>query len=57
MAPDSEGVYRSSVFPGLWLDSKALFKDDLAKMLETLQKGLASDEHQRFVTELAKRRK
>lgn len=55
--PDSNGIYRSRVFPGLWLDSKALFNNDLAKVLATLQKGIDSDEHQRFVAELAKRKR
>ncbi len=53
----AEGVFRSRVFPGLWLDSKALFNGDMAKVLATLQKGIASDEHQRFVAELAKRKR
>jgi Putative restriction endonuclease len=57
LAPDAEGVYRSRVFPGLWLDSKALFNGDMAKVLATLQEGIASDEHQQFVEELAKRKR
>jgi Uma2 family endonuclease len=55
--PDDNGVYHSRVFPGLWLDVKALFADDIAKVLATLQLGIASDEHQKFVAELAKRKK
>ena len=57
IAPTAEGVYRSRVFPGLWLDSLALFSDDLAQVLATLEKGVASDEHQQFVEELAKRKR
>lgn len=57
ISADAGGVYRSVVFPGLWLDSKALFKDDLAQVLATLQKGIESDEHQQFVEELAKRKR
>ena len=57
MVADSEGVFRSRGFPGLWLDSKALFADDMAKVLATLQDGINSDEHQRFVEELAKRKR
>ncbi len=53
---DANGVYRSLVFPGLWLDSKALFANELTKMHATLQEGIASDEHQRFVAELANRK-
>jgi len=54
---DTDGVFRSRVFPGLWLDSIALFADDIAKVLATLQLGIASDEHQKFVADLAKRKK
>jgi hypothetical protein len=57
MTAAADGIYRSVVFPGLWLDSKALFKDDLTKVLATLQKGIESEEHQRFVAELAARKK
>jgi Uma2 family endonuclease len=56
MPAGTDGVYRSRIFPGLWLDSKALFKHDMAKVLATLQKGIASDEHQAFVAKLAARR-
>ena len=38
----SRSVYRSRVFPGLRLDSKAFFKNDLAKVLATLQQGIES---------------
>jgi hypothetical protein len=57
IASDADGIYGSVVFPGLWLDSKALFKDDLAKVLATLQTGIDSDEHQRFVAKLAARKR
>lgn len=56
MPPDAQGIFRSRVFPGLWLDGKALFKNDAAKVLERLQQGLDSDEHRAFVAELAKRK-
>ncbi|MBI3821772.1 MAG: Uma2 family endonuclease [Planctomycetes bacterium] len=57
IAPDESGIYRSVVFPGLWLDSKALFKNDLAQVLATLQQGITSDEHQAFVEDLARRKR
>ena len=56
MSADSAGIFRSRVFPGLWLDSEALFKNDMAKVLATLQEGIASVEHQHFVAELAERK-
>jgi len=52
----ADGVYRSGVFPGLWLDAPALLSDDLARVLTVLQQGLASTEHQTFVQQLASRR-
>ncbi len=57
MKPDADGVWRSHVFPGLWLDSAALFGNDHAKVLAKLHEGIASDEHQKFVERLAAKRK
>ncbi|MCG3161058.1 MAG: hypothetical protein JMDDDDMK_02176 [Acidobacteria bacterium] len=51
--PGEDGVIRSRVFPGLWLDVEALLKDDMAKVLATLQQGLASSEHTGFVKRLS----
>ena len=48
-------MIRSRVFPGLWLDVKALLKGDLARVLAVLQQGLASPEHAAFVKRLAKK--
>jgi Uma2 family endonuclease len=56
LAPDLDGFWRSRVFPGLWLDGKALLAGDLAQVLDVLQQGIQSQEHQRFVTELAARK-
>lgn len=51
--PDENGVIRSRVFPGLWLDTAAMLKQDLAAALTTLEHGLASREHAEFVRNLA----
>jgi len=51
--PTSRGIFRSSVFGGLWLDGRALWKHDLARVLRTLQRGLQSAQHQSFVSALA----
>jgi len=53
-APDD--VYRSSVFPGFWVDAAALVANQTARVLAVLQQGLASPEHQAFVEQLAARR-
>ncbi|HEY7424946.1 MAG TPA: Uma2 family endonuclease [Gemmataceae bacterium] len=55
LAPGSEGIYRSEVFPGLWLDPAALLRRDAARIREVLQQGLASPEHTAFVAQLAAR--
>lgn len=46
------GVYRSEVFPGLWLDAAALVGGDIAKVLNVLQQGIATPEHAAFVGRL-----
>jgi hypothetical protein len=51
-----DGVLRSQVFPGLWLDGAALLHHDSARLLATLHQGLASPEHQAFVASLAQQR-
>jgi len=48
LQPNSEGILCSVVFPGLWLDRAALLAGDLAKVLDVLQQGLASQDHQDF---------
>jgi hypothetical protein len=56
LVPDEQGIFRSQTFPGLWLDSAALFRDDGAALMATLQQGLQSPEHAAFVSQLAARR-
>ena len=51
-APNADGILRSEVFPGLWLDPVALIRRDLAQVLSVLQRGLASPEHASFVAKL-----
>jgi Uma2 family endonuclease len=48
-----DGIVRSQVFPGLWLDVAAFWADDGAKMLAVLNAGLASEAHGQFVERLA----
>ncbi len=55
LPPDSSGIIKSEVFPGLWLNVTAMLNDDLAAVQQTLQMGLASNEHQQFVADLAAR--
>jgi Uma2 family endonuclease len=51
--PGRDGLYRSKAFPGLWLDPAALLQRDLAGVLATLDRGLATPEHAAFVAHLA----
>jgi Uma2 family endonuclease len=51
----TDGIFKSEVFPGLWIDSAALLAGDLAKALATTQKGIESPEHADFVTVLQQR--
>jgi Uma2 family endonuclease len=53
--PSPDGIYRSTAFPGLWLDPKALFDDDGLALLATLERGLATNAHANFAAELAAR--
>jgi Uma2 family endonuclease len=46
-------IYRSEVFPGLWLDSDALIAGDLARVMAVVQQGAGSPEHAAFVRRLA----
>ncbi len=52
LSPDPDGILRSRVFPGLWLEVEALLNNQMAKVLEVLQLGLASPEHAAFVEQL-----
>ncbi|HSI34276.1 MAG TPA: Uma2 family endonuclease, partial [Tepidisphaeraceae bacterium] len=55
LAAGAGGVFKSVVFPGLWLDSRALIGGNPAKVLATLQKGIKSKAHAAFVAGLRKR--
>jgi Uma2 family endonuclease len=44
MQPDADGIYRSKVFPGLWLDPAALLSRDRKRLLAVLRRGMASPE-------------
>ncbi|MBD2494335.1 Uma2 family endonuclease [Nostoc sp. FACHB-280] len=53
LAPNSDDVICSHVFPGLWLAKSALLSGDLAQVLATLQQGLSTPKHQSFVEKLS----
>jgi Uma2 family endonuclease len=53
LPPGEDGIWRSRIFPGLWLNGQALLAGNLAQVLATLQEGLRSPEHEAFVEKLA----
>jgi Uma2 family endonuclease len=50
---DESGLYKSDVFPGLWLDPAALVRHDMPAVSAALHRGLASPEHAEFVARLS----
>jgi Uma2 family endonuclease len=52
-----QGVYRSRVFPGLWVNGPAVLAGDAAAQLATAQQGIANPGHTRFVRRLERARR
>lgn len=51
--PDAaDGLLKSVVYPGLWLDKGALLRGDMPAVLAALHRGLASPEHAAFAAKL-----
>jgi hypothetical protein len=46
----ANGLLKSGVFPGLWLDAAALLRGDKKALLAVLQRGLGSPEHGAFLS-------
>ncbi len=46
---DNDGLLKSRVFPGLWLDAGALLRGELKAVLATLRRGIESPEHAAFL--------
>jgi Uma2 family endonuclease len=53
LLPDSQGIIRSQIFPGLWLGVSALLQGEMRQVLAILQQGLVSSEYQDFVQRLS----
>jgi len=49
LVPDAQGIYRSEIFPGLWLDPAAMIRGDRKRLREVLRWGTSSPEHAAFV--------
>ncbi len=52
LALAADGLSKSAVFPGLWLDPAALIRGDMAALLQIAQRGAQSPEHGEFVRRL-----
>ncbi len=48
----ADGIVRSEVFPGLWLDPVAIYHEDLDRLIGVLEQGLGAPEHAAFVARL-----
>jgi hypothetical protein len=46
----ADGIYRSEVLPGLWLDPRAVSDRDAATMFAVAMRGAASPKYTEFVT-------
>lgn len=49
---DSDGILKSVAFPGLWINSQALFAERIDELRATLSTGLHHRDHAAFVTAL-----
>src|SRR6266487_3455839 len=56
MSADADGIFRSRVFPGLWLHANALLQLNGVTIMDVLRQGLATPEHAAFVQRLQAQR-
>jgi Putative restriction endonuclease len=52
LLPDEDGITRSRIFPGLWLDRSALIQGDTKRVRAIVNHGMLSDEYLQFVQSL-----
>jgi Uma2 family endonuclease len=52
LPPDDNGIFRSRVFPGLWLAAVDLLRGELTAVLQTVRDGLQTEEHKQFVAKI-----
>jgi Uma2 family endonuclease len=55
--PDRKGIFKSRVFPGLWIDGPALLQRNSKRLIEVVQQGLDSPAHAAFVKRLERQRR
>ena len=52
---EADGILKSYTLKGLWFDPEAMIRGDKMRVMEVLNRGVASPEHQAFVQELKDR--
>lgn len=52
IAVDEHGIFKSTVFPGLWLHAEALLQLDGLKVMDVLRQGMATPAYAAFVRRL-----
>jgi Uma2 family endonuclease len=57
MKTSPDGIFRSTVFHGLWLDAEALLGNQSPRVMEVLRQGMATAEHAKFVKRLGSQKK
>lgn len=57
LLPSRDGLYKSEVLPGLWLDPAALINGEMARVAQIAQQGVASPEYAEFVARLEQKTK
>jgi hypothetical protein len=53
----NDGIFRSRIFPGLWIDNKALLDGDYAQLMDTIEAGMQTAEYKSFSANLAQAKK
>ena len=51
LEPDTEGVIKSKIFPGLWLAASALLTGDMNQVIQVLQQGLKTVNSEQLITD------
>jgi Uma2 family endonuclease len=55
LAVPEDGILKSEVFPGLWLDVQAFLSGDMKQVLQTLSEGMAAPHYKQFCDSLESR--
>ncbi|HEY9867887.1 MAG TPA: Uma2 family endonuclease [Candidatus Obscuribacterales bacterium] len=56
LKPDKNGIFRSVIFPGLWIHGEGLLQGEHELTARALDRGLRSADHKRFVCQLKRKR-